>query len=145
MRTNLIEIGLPTGNVAEVQHALEARLVETGDILIGQQNYDDQTLLVVRLFSDTIQSHLKTLSIAFRNQQIHSFQVVSCHLFKVVFNQDSYQNALRDFPLHADESWFSALAEKRAAYLCLNFPYLSQEQISWLATQTSIAQWSKEV
>lgn len=145
MKTNIIEIGLPTGNVAAVEHVLEECLQETGDVLIGRQSYDDQALLVVRLFSDTIQYHLKTLSAAFRDQHIHSFQVVSCYLFKVVFNRENYQDILRGFPLHPGESWFPAWAEERTAYLCLNFSYLSQEQISWLATQTSIAQWSKEV
>jgi hypothetical protein len=145
MRTNIIEIGLPTGNVARVQQLLAACLEETGDALIGQQSYDDQTLLVVRLFGDTVQFHLRTLSAAFRDQYIHSFQVVSCYLFKMVFNRESYQDILRSFPLHPGESWFPAWAEERTAYLCLNFSYLSQEQIAWLATQTSIAQWSKEV
>lgn len=144
MKTNIIEIGLPTGNVAELQLTLEEHLVQTGDVLIGHQNYDDQTLLVVRLFSNTIHQHLEMLSTAFHKKQIHSFQVIACYLFKIVFNHDNYQHILRDFPLHAGESWFSARAEERTAYLCLNFPYLSQEQISWLAMQTSIAQWSKE-
>lgn len=143
MKASIIEIGLPTDKVAEVRLALEASLQETGDTLIGQQVYDDLTLLVIRLFSNMLQSHLTTLSEVLSKELIHSFQVVHCQLFKVVFREESARVSLRDFPLHMGESWFEAADEENAAYLCLDSPYLSQEQISWLATQTAIAQWTK--
>ena len=144
MKTSIIEVGLPTDKVSTVQPALEQCLLETGDVLIGHQVYDDLTLFVVRLLSDTIQCHLKTLSGAFDEQLIDSFQIVACHLFKVVFTDDGYRSTLRGFPLHAGESWFMAAGDKKAAYLCLNSPYPNQEQISWLTDQTAIAQWTKE-
>ncbi len=144
MKASIIEIGLPTGNIPQVQPVIEACLRETGDVLIGRQIYDDETLFVVRLFGDTIQYHLKLLVEAFHNKQIDSFQVVTCHLFKVVFKDESYQSALRGFPLHPGESWFLAADEQRAAYLCLLSPQLNQEQISWLARQKSIVQWTRE-
>lgn len=143
MKASIIEVGLPTGKIPQVQPAIEACLRETGDVLIGRQVYDDETLLVVRMFGDTIQCHLKILTEAFHNNQIDSFQVVTCHLFKVVFKDESSQNALRGFPLHPGESWFQAADEQHAAYLCLLFPQLNQEQISWLARQKSIVQWTK--
>jgi hypothetical protein len=144
MRASIIEIGLPTSNLLLVHSAVEACLYKTGDVLIGRQIYDDQALLVVRLFGDTVQCHLEILSEAFHNNQIDSFQVVTCHLFKMVFKDESYQDALRGFPLHPGESWFLAVEESHAAYLCLLFPQLNQEQISWLAAQKSIVQWTKE-
>lgn len=144
MKTSIIEIGLPTSNIPRVQPALETCLQETGDALIGQQIYDDQTLFVVRITGDTLQNHLKTLSAAFREKLVDSFQLIACYLFKVAFKDESYQTLLRDFPLHPGESWFPAANEARTAYLCLSRPHLSQEQTSWLAMQTSIAQWSRE-
>ena len=48
MKTNIIEVGLPTDKLAEMQPVFERCLQETGDRLIGLQVYDDQTLLVVR-------------------------------------------------------------------------------------------------
>lgn len=143
MRTRIIEVGLTTNKLAEFQPTLEACLRDTGDILIGHQVYDDLTLLVVRLLGDTMQWHLDTLSAALRAELINSFQVVSCQLFKVVFRQESAKMALRDFPLHVGESWFTAAGEEKAAYLCLDSLQLSQQQITWLATQTAIAQWTK--
>ena len=143
MKTNIIEVGLITDKLAQVQPTLEACLRETGDVLIGHQVYDDLTLLVVRLFSDTIQLHLETLSAAFRKELVNSFQVVNCQLFKVVFKYESATISLRNFPLHVGESWFAAADEANAAYLCLISPHLSQGQISWLAAQTAIAQWTK--
>jgi len=144
MKASIIEVGLPTSNIPQVQPVLEACLRETGDVLIGQQVYDEETLFVVRLFGDTVQCHLKVLAGAFRNNQIDSFQVVTCYLFKVVFKDESHQNALRSFPLHPGESWFQAAGEQRTAYLCLLRPQLNQEQISWLARQQSIVQWTRE-
>lgn len=144
MKANIIEVGLPTGNIPQVQPVMETCLRETGDVLIGRQIYDDETLFVVRLFGDTMQCHLKILAEAFHNKQIDSFQVVTCYLFKVVFKDESYQSTLRGFPLNPGESWFLAADEQRAAYLCLLSPQLNQEQISWLARQTSIVQWTRE-
>lgn len=141
MRANLIEVGLPTDKLAEVQSTLEACLQETGDTLIGYQVYNDLTLLVVRLLQDTVQCHLDTLSTAFHQELINSFQVIKCQLFKVVFRQGNVQEALHNFPLHMGESWFAAADEENAAYLCLNSSQLSQEQVSWLALQTTIALW----
>lgn len=143
MKASIIEIGLSTNKLVDVQGTLEACLQETGDILIGHQTYDDLTLLVVRLFNDTLQYHLKTLCAALRKELICSFQVVNCQLFKVVFQQADAKTALKEFPLHVGESWFPAANEEKAAYLCLDSPYLSQQQISWLATQTAIVQWTK--
>jgi len=142
MRTRIIEVGLATNKLAEVQPTLEACLRDTGDILIGHQVYDDLTLLVVRLLGDTMQCHLDILSTALRAELIYSFQVVSCQLFKVVFRQENAKMSLRDFPLHVGESWFTAADEEKAAYLCLNSRQLSQQQVTWLATQTAIAQWT---
>ena len=139
MKARIIEVGLPTNNLAEVQPTLEACLRETGDILIGYQAYDDMTLLVVRLLDDTMQCHINTLSTAFRQELIDSFQIVSCQLFKVVIRQGNLQTTMRHFPLRMGESWFPATEEENGAYLCLNSPQLSQEQVAWLATQTSIA------
>lgn len=144
MKASIIEVGLPTCNLLQVHPAVEACLRETGDVLIGRQIYDDQALLVIRLFGDTMQCHLEVLSRAFHNNQIDSFQVVTCHLFKVVFKSEDYQDVLRGFPLHPGESWFLAATEQHAAYLCLLFPQLNQEQIAWLAAQKSIVQWTKE-
>src|SRR5579883_397284 len=144
MKASIIEVGLPTGNIPQVQPVMEACLRETGDILVGKQVYDDETLFVVRLFSDSIQSHLKILVEAFHKKLIDSFQIVNCHLFKVVFKDESYPDVLRSFPLHPGESWFQAADEPRAAYLCLLSPQLKQEQISWLAQQKSIVQWTRE-
>jgi hypothetical protein len=144
MKTSIIEVGLPTSNIPRVQPELEACLQTTGDALIGQQIYDDQALFVVRVSDTTIQTHLKTLSAAFRDNLIDSFQLIACYLFKVAFKDESFQNVLRDFPLHPGESWFPAASETCTAYLCLSGSYLSQEQTSWLATQTSIAQWTRE-
>jgi hypothetical protein len=144
MKTSIIEVGLPTDKVSTVLPALQQCLLETGDVLIGHQVYDDLTLFVVRLLGNTLQSHLKTLSSAYDGQLIDSFQIIACHMFKVVFTDDGHQDALRDFPLHAGESWFRAADTDEAAYLCLNSSYLNQEQIAWLAAQTSITQWTKE-
>ena len=141
MKASIIEVGLPTNKVGEVQPALEDCLRETGDILIGYQVYDDLTLLVVRLLHDTIHCHLDTLTAAFSQELINSFQIINCQLFKVVFRQGSAQAALSNFPLHMGESWFAAADEENAAYLCLNSSQLSQEQVAWLATQTAIALW----
>ena len=139
MKAKIIEVGLPTNNLAEVQPTLEACLRETGDVLIGYQTYDDMTLLVVRLLDDTMQCHIDTLSTAFRQELIDSFQIVNCQLFKVVLRQGNIQSMMRHFPLRMGESWFPATDEENAAYLCLNSPQISQEQVAWLATQTSIA------
>jgi hypothetical protein len=144
MKTNIIEVGLPTDKVSVVQPALEECLIETGDQLIGHQAYDEQTLFVVRLLSDTLQCHLKILSSAFQEQMLDSFQIVSCYLFKVAFKDSDYANTLREFPFQIGESWFKSADEEQAAYLCLNLPYLNQSQTAWLATQTSIAQWTRE-
>lgn len=144
MKASIIEVGLPTSNLLQVQPAVEACLRETDDVLIGRQIYDDQVLLVVRMFGDTMQCHLEVLTRAFHNKLIDSFQVVTCHLFKIVFNDGSHQEALRGFPLHPGESWFLAVEEQHAAYLCLLSPQLNQEQISWLAEQKAIIQWTKE-
>lgn len=144
MKTNIIEVGLQTRHVSIIQPALEECLLETGDQLIGHQVYDDQTLFVVRMTSDTLQCHLQTLSTAFHKHMLDSFQIVSCYLFKVVFKDHEYVNYLREFPLQIGESWFKAANEEQTAYICLNLPYLSQHQTAWLATQTSIAQWTKE-
>ncbi|HEY1353207.1 MAG TPA: hypothetical protein VGF67_26640 [Ktedonobacteraceae bacterium] len=144
MKASIIEVGLPTSNLLQVHPAVEACLRKTGDVLIGRQIYDDQALLVVRLFGDTAQCHLEFLSRAFHDHQIDSFQLVTCHLFKMVFKGEGYQDILRSFPLHPGESWFLAAEEQRAAYLCLLTPQLNQEQISWLAEQKSIVQWTKE-
>jgi hypothetical protein len=144
MRASIIEVGLPTGNIPQVQPVMEACLRETGDILVGRQVYDDETLFVVRLFGDSIQYHLKILVEAFHKKLIDSFQIVNCHLFKVVFKDESYPSVLRGFPLHPGESCFQAADEPRAAYLCLLSPQLTQEQISWLAQQKSIVQWTRE-
>ena len=143
MKANIIEVGLLTDKLAEVQPPLEVCLRETGDILIGYQAYDDMTLLVVRLLSDTVQCHIDTLAAFFRKELINSFQIVNCQLFKVVFRQGSMQTTMSRFPLHMGESWFPAADEESAAYLCLNSPQLSQEQVAWLATQTSISLWQK--
>lgn len=143
MKARIIEVGLSTNKLAKIQPALQACLQETGDMLIGHQTYDDLTLLVVRLLGDTMQCHLDTLSTAFRTELINSFQVVNCQLFKVVFRQESAKTSLRNFPLHVGESWFTAADEDKAAYLCLDSPQLSQEQIAWLSSQTAIAQWIK--
>ena len=144
MKASIIEVGLPTDKIPQVQPVLEACLRETGDVLIGQQVYDEETLFVVRLFGDTVQCHLKVLAEALHNNQIDSFQVVTCHLFKIVFKEESDQNALRGFPLHPGESWFLSANEPRTAYLCLLLSQLKQEQVSWLATQKSIVQWTRE-
>lgn len=143
MSARIIEVGLSTNRLAEIQPTLEACLRDTGDILIGHQEYDDLTLLVVRLLGDTMQCHLDILSAALRTELINSFQVVNCQLFKVVFRQERAKMSLRDFPLHVGESWFTAADDEKAAYLCLDSPQLTQKQITWLATQTSIAQWTK--
>ncbi len=143
MKTSLIEIGLPTSKLVNIQPALEQCLLETGDALIGHQVYDDLTFLVVRLLNDTLQLHLATLSAAFREDMIDSFQVVNCQLFKVIFKQEKAKISLREFPLRAGESWFTAAGEEKAAYLCLISPYLSQQQIAWLSAQTVIAQWAQ--
>jgi len=144
MKASIIEVGLPTGNVPQVQPVVEACLRETGDVLVGRQVYDEETLFVVRLFSDSIQYHLKILVEAFRKKLIDSFQIVNCHLFKIVFKDESYPGVLRGFPLHPGESWFQAADEARAAYLCLLSSQLTQEQISWLAQQKSIVRWTRE-
>lgn len=144
MKTSIIEIGLPTEKLAEMQPIFEQCLQETGDVLIGCQIYDEQTLLVVRLFGDNIPRHLNTLTPAFRNEQVDSFQIVSCYLFKVVFKHNHFEETMRQFPLHMGESWFTAAQEPNAAYLCLSGPYLSQSQIAWLAQETSIIQWTNE-
>jgi hypothetical protein len=141
MKARIIEVGLFTSKLNEVQPSLERCLRETGDLLIGYQTFDDLTLLVVRLIHDTVQCHLDTLTAAFHADLINSFQIISCQLFKVVFRPKDAQTALRAFPLHMGESWFPAVDEENAAYLCLNSPQLSQDQISWLATQTEIALW----
>jgi len=73
MKTNLIEVGLPTDKVSVVQPALAECLIETGDQLIGHQVYEEQTLFVVRMLSDTLQCHLKTLSSAFHEKTVDSF------------------------------------------------------------------------
>ena len=144
MKASIIEVGLPTDNVPVILPDLEQCLIETGDLLIGHQIYDDQTLFVIRLLSDTLQCHLKTLSTAFHEDLLDSFQVVGCHLFKVVFDNDEDKSSLRNFPLHIGESWVAAANEEKSAYLCLNVPHLTQKQVGWLATQTSIVQWTKE-
>jgi hypothetical protein len=144
MKISIIEVGLPTDKVPMIQPALEECLIETGDQLIGHQIYDDQTLFVVRLLSDTLQCHLKTLSTAFRENLLDSFQIIGCYLFKVAFQNDDYRNSLRDFPFHIGEAWFTSASEEKSAYLCLNSPNLSQSQVAWLAQQTSITQWTKE-
>jgi len=143
MKARVIEVGLSTNRLAEIQPTLEACLRDTGDILIGHQVYDDLTLLVVRLLGDTMQCHLDILSAALHAELINSFQVINCQLFKVVFRQESAKMSLRDFPLHVGESWFTAANEEKAAYLCLDSPQLNQQQITWLAAQTAIAQWTK--
>ncbi len=143
MKTSIIEIGLPTQKLTEVQAELEGCLREQGDTIIGYQVYDDLTLLVVRLADNTVQRYLDTLSAAFHKELISSFQVVHCHLFKVVFRQESTKMALREFPLRVGESWFAAVDNEAAAYICLDSPYLSQEQIAWLATQPAIIQWTQ--
>ncbi len=144
MKTSIIEVGLATDKLAETQPIFEQCLLETGDLLIGCQVYDDQTLLVVRLFGDNLPMHLKTLTSAYRNKQVDSFQIVACYLFKVVFKHDSFEETMRQFPLHMGESWFTAVQGPNAAYLCLNGPQLSQKQITWLAQETSIVQWTNE-
>ncbi|MGH2508739.1 MAG: hypothetical protein ACRDHZ_15240 [Ktedonobacteraceae bacterium] len=144
MKTSIIEIGLPTNKLTEMQAVFEQCLQETGDLLIGRQIYADQALLVVRLFGDNIPRHLETLTPAFRNEQVDSFQIVSCHLFKVVFKHNHFEATMQQFPLHMGESWFTAAQEINAAYLCLNGPQLSQQQIAWLVQETSIAQWTNE-
>lgn len=144
MKTCIIEIGLPTDKLAEMQPLFEQCVRETGDLLLGRQIYDDQTLLVIRLFGDNVPRHLTTLTPAFRNEQVDSFQIVSCYLFKVVFKHDHFEEIMRRFPLHMGESWFTAAQEDNAAYLCLNGPQLSRPQIAWLAQETSIAQWTNE-
>lgn len=145
MKTSIIEVALPTANVSAIQSVLEQCLLETGDLLIGRQTYDDQTLLVVRMLGDSIPAHLKMLAPAFYNEQIDSFQIIACHLFKIVFKTTVYENTLRRFPLHMGESWFASSEEKNTAYLCLNVPHLRQEQICWLTTETSIARWTGEL
>lgn len=144
MKTSIIEIGLSTDKLAEMQPIFEQCVRETGAMLIGCQIYDDQTLLVVRVFGDNVPRHLETLTPAFRNEQVDSFQVVSCHLFKVVFKHSHFETIMRKFPLHMGESWFTAAQETNAAYLCLNGPRLSKQQITWLAQETSIMQWTYE-
>lgn len=144
MKTSIIEVGLPTDKVSTVLPVLQQCLLETGDTLIGHQIYDDLTLFVVRLQGETLQSHLKTLSRAYDEHLVDSFQVIACHLFKLVFADDNQQDTLNNFPLHAGESWFQAADTTKAAYLCLNSPYLSQEQITWLAAQILITQWTRE-
>jgi hypothetical protein len=145
MKTNIIEIGLPTDNIPRVQPTLEENLRETGGLLIGRQVYEDQTLLVIQLMNDhALQFHINALSTAFHQKQISSYQIISCHLFKVVFTRDNYQELLEAFPLQVGEAWFEAAEEKRSAYLCLKLPHLSQLQIYWLATETSIIQWTNE-
>jgi hypothetical protein len=144
MKTSIIEIGLPTDKLARMQPIFEQCVRETGDLLIGCHIYDDQTLLVIRVFGDNVPKHLETLTPAFRNQQVDSFQVISCYLFKVVFKHQHFEATMQQFPLHMGESWFTAAHETNAAYLCLNDPQLSQKQIAWLAQETSIVQWTHE-
>lgn len=143
MKTNIIEVGLSTARLSDVQPLLEACLRETGDMLIGRQEYDDMVLLVVRLLHDTMQYHIDMLSAALRQERVDSFQIVNCQLFKVAFRQGSIQAIMSHFPLRMGESWFPATDEENAAYICLISPQLSQEQVSWLATQTSITLWNK--
>lgn len=143
MKTTIIEVGLSTARLSDVQALLGACLHETGDTLIGRQEYDDMTLLVVLVLHDTTQYIIDMLSAALRQELVNSFQIVNCQLFKVAFRQGSIQATMGRFPLHMGESWFLATNEENAAYICLNSPQLNQEQISWLATQTSITLWHK--
>ncbi|HET8844381.1 MAG TPA: hypothetical protein VFN35_23135 [Ktedonobacteraceae bacterium] len=144
MKVSIIEIGLPTSNIPQVQSILEKSQAAGGQ-LIGRQIRDTQILLVLHLASDQIlQHHLNLFSDALHRKQISSCQGITCHLFKIVFKLDDYQGILKTFPLAADESWFEAVEEARTAYLCLASPHLSQQQISWLAMETSVIQWTNE-
>jgi hypothetical protein len=49
------------------------------------------------------------------------------------------ESALSSFPLHEGEEWY--LGAENTAYLCVQSPQLSDEQISWLVTNTAIATW----
>ncbi len=144
MKTNIIEVGLPTANLATVQPVFAQCLQETGDLLIGCQMHDDLTLLVVRLMGDNLRLHLMVLDPAFRNEQVDSFQIVSCYLFKIVFKHEQVEEIMRHFPLHMGESWFTAADAKDVAYLCLNKPQPRRDQTRWLTDETSIAQWTSE-
>ncbi len=146
MKTSIIEVGLSTEKIPEVQSNLERCLSQTGDRIIGHQVYDDQTLIVVRLLSDTMHYHIKTLSTAFRQEQINSFQFIACYPFKITFRNEQYEEDLQRFPWSAGESWFKAADDGQSVYLCLNADQLDKKKISWLAQQTSIicAEWSPE-
>jgi hypothetical protein len=49
------------------------------------------------------------------------------------------ESALSSFPLREGEEWY--LGAEKTAYLCVQSPPLSDEQISWLVTNTDIATW----
>jgi hypothetical protein len=61
-------------------------------------------------------------------------------LVKLLFSSANDVQLLHSFPLRARETWFPAINEVGAAYLCLTSRQLSKVQSDWLVATVRLVQ-----
>jgi hypothetical protein len=103
-------------------------------VLISAKQYDDEILAVLANDEALTEEHKKLQ----RNPAISSSEEKRRVVYRVA-PTTAPQSALSSFPLHEGEEWY--LGAENTAYLCVQSPQLSDEQISWLVTSTDIASW----
>lgn len=135
MTVTLIEVVCPLSQQS-AQTTLEQYFKQTGDLLISRRIYPlvDAVLLVIRLLDPAnVSKHRMFLDQALQGGLISSYEYVTCDL--VTASLDSPPDIcdqMRDFPLRPGESWFPAIDDPHQAYICLDTPWMTSEQIAWL-------------
>ncbi len=135
----LVEIIVPGAFVQTVEPVLRSCCVETGDELLGGQEYRelDAWFFVVRLMQDeNLSKHVPVLTQALLQKAITSFQFAHADVIKLMSPDISEQ--MYNFPLSLGDSWIPSIDDSKIAYLCAARNVLTKQQSGWLMTHDDV-------
>jgi hypothetical protein len=116
--------------------AVEEWLSQAGldSVLLSTERYNDEILAVLANYQEVTEDGRKL----HLHPAISSCIEKQCPVTRVV-TTIAPEQVLRSFPLREGEEWY--LGSGHTAYLCTASRWLSDKQISWLATCTTISAW----
>jgi hypothetical protein len=135
----LVEIIVPGSCVQAVEPVLRSCCAETGDELLGRQEYQELNtwFFVVRLLQDEhLSKHVPVLCQALQQKSITSFQFVHVDVIKLI--SDDIVEQMHHFPLSLGDSWIPAIDDSNIAYLCTARNVLTKQQSVWLVMHEEI-------
>ncbi len=104
-------------------------------VLLSTERYNDEILAVLANYQEAREDGIKLR----QQPAISSCMEKQCPVIRVV-TAVAAERVLRSFPLREGEEWY--LGAGHTAYLCTSSHWLSDTQISWLATCTTISAWN---